>query len=96
MSGRWPRKREIAALWLLHERGPKLNLGAAVDILRAEFCVTKRTAVNIVKRLKRIGAVRIMRGDGEFIVEAVDPASFIAERASSYIASRRARCKGGG
>lgn len=95
-SGRWPKKREVAALWLLHSRGPRLNVGEAIDVLREEMCVTKRTASNIVKRLRRIGAVRLERDGDSIVVEALDPAEFIRRYASSYIASRRARCRGGG
>ncbi|GAB6147514.1 hypothetical protein [Stetteria hydrogenophila] len=95
-GGRWPRKREVAALWLLHERGPTLNLGEALGVLREELCVTKRTASNLLKRLRRLGAVKLETRGGGVVVEAVDPAEFIGRLASSYIAFRKGRCRGGG
>ncbi len=96
ITRRWPKKREVAALWLLHERGPRLNIGVAIDVLREELCVTKRTASNIVKRLRRIGVVKIEREQDGFVVEAMDPTEFIGRYASSYIASRKGRCRRGG
>lgn len=96
ITKRWPKKREVAALWLLHRRGPRLNIGVAIDLLREELCVTKRTASNIVKRLKRIGALKIERDGDSYVVEALDPAEFIGRYASSYIASRKGRCRSGG
>jgi len=85
-----PRRREIAALYLLARRGP-LNLGDAIDLIREELCTTKKTARNIIKRLRRIGLLYYtMNGDGitvnplplEMLVEAI---------AIPYIEGRKSR-----
>ena len=90
---RWPGKREVAALVLLHEAGPVLDVEEAAWVLRERLCVTKRTARNIIKRLKRLGAVRVRVDGGRVVVEAVDPCVFLSRLALAYAGSRRARCK---
>jgi hypothetical protein len=91
---RFPKKREWAALLLLADRSP-LNLGDAVDILKADMCVTKRTALRIIKRLKRLGLAKIeSRGDG-VIVSVLKPSEALAILVGRYLEGRRARCGGG-
>ena len=90
-----PRRRELAAYRLLLEAGT-LDLGEAIDLLRARMCVTKRTARGIVKRLRRIGAVRIVRErDGRLLVEPVPPNELLRIITDGYVESRSKRCGDG-
>ncbi len=88
-----PRKRELAAYILLAERGV-LEYGEAIELLRRELCVTKRTARGIVKRLKRIGAVALVERNRSFHVVAKPPDVFLREIIDGYIRSRKQRCLG--
>ena len=60
--------------------------------MRSELCTTKRTARNIIKRLKRIGALEIVEEEGRFTVKTVDPSILLYRVAASYIDRRRKRC----
>ncbi len=86
-----PRKRELAAYFLLVKAG-RLNLGEAVELVSGTLCTTKRTARNIIKRLKRIGAVKIRVSGPEIIVEPLPPEVFLEKIVSGYIESRSSRC----
>jgi DNA-binding MarR family transcriptional regulator len=90
---RVPKKRELAALWLLYSRGGTLNLGEAVDILRDELCMTKRTASNVIKRLKRLGVADIEVKENEIRVKVKSPFEVLKTLAEEYISRRRSRCK---
>ena len=86
-----PRRRELAAYLLLLEAGP-MNLGDAIDLVRTRLCSNKKTARNIIKRLKRIGALRVVRREGEIIVEPLDPLDFLRVLTRGYIEARSRRC----
>ena len=91
---RWPAKREVAALWVLSSLGRRVDLGVAVEELRARLCITKRTARGIVKRLRRLGALRLTRGpDGRVYVEPLPPEEFLAGYVYKYLEWRRGRCR---
>lgn len=89
---RLPRKRELAALAVLHRRGPRLNYGEAIEILSIELCVTRKTARNIVKRLRRIGSARIEVSGGSLTVEVESPDSLIYRVVETYLTGRKRRC----
>ncbi len=89
---RFPRKREWAALVLLSRRLGEGNLGEALDILASEMCVTKRTARNIVKRLKRLGLADIIAVGEEIRIRVADPLEALERLTTAYIEGRRARC----
>ncbi|MEB2836475.1 MAG: hypothetical protein GSR80_001640 [Desulfurococcales archaeon] len=89
---RFPRKREWAALVALARRGGELSLGEAIDILRVDLCVTKRTARRIIKRLSRIGALSLEKSDGEITVKSVEPSVFLERLVDAYMAGRKRRC----
>jgi len=90
---RFPKKREWAALVLLYERlGPEANLGDAIDALRTEMCLTKKTARNIIKRLKRLNFIKTEIVDGQVRLRVRNPAEVLREIARSYAANRRKRC----
>jgi hypothetical protein len=90
---RIPRKRELAALWLLYERGSTLNLGEALDILRSELCVTKRTARNIIKRLRKLGIVEVRVKEGELELKIGNPVDVFKRVVDEYILQRKKRCR---
>jgi len=87
------RRRELAAYLLLY-RSRVGEYGEAVELVRRELCTTKRTARNIVKRLARVGALRIVRRGDRFLVEVREPLELIELMVGGYIASRRDRCRG--
>lgn len=88
------RRRELAAAILLYRLygGSKVNMGEALDFLRREFCVTRKTAVNIVRRLGKLGFLRVSMEGGGLNVEIIDPVSVLEARARDYVKSRRERC----
>jgi len=89
---RLPGKRELAALTILHGRGPRLEYGEAIELLREELCVTKRTARNIIKRLRRLSLVSITREGGVLVVEAESPCKAVELAVSGYLERRMRRC----
>ncbi len=91
---RLPGKRELAALYLIYSRGPDMNYYAAIDLLRSEMCMNKKTARNIVKRLRKIGALTVYMEGGELRVRAEHPWSYLEEKLKSYISGRRSRRMG--
>lgn len=87
------RKREWASLALLHENGPRLEYGEAINLLRAGMCVTKRTARNIIKRLRSMGYASIAREGDRIVVEVVSPEEAMRKITDSYLSWRKARCR---
>lgn len=83
-----PRRREVAALYLLHQSGA-LELGEAIALLADRLCLTRRTAHNIVKRLRRLGLVRYSRDPaGRVLVRAASPEDLVRAIAIPYIRRR--------
>ncbi len=91
---RVPKKREITALWLLYKKGGEINLGEAIDLLRTELCVTKRTASNIIKRLRKLKLLEVKIYPNEIRIKAIDPLSIFESIALEYLKYRKTRCKG--
>jgi predicted transcriptional regulator len=89
-----PLPRELAALYILHRRGADLNYGEAIDILRQGMCMNKKTARNVLKRLRKIGAVTVYKDGGELRVRVRSPWEYLEALLSSYIELRGARCRG--
>ncbi len=87
------RRRELAAIMLLHRLYGvgKVNLGLVLDTLRGEMGVTKRTAVNIVKRLRKLGFISILRDSGGLYVELRNPCVVLEEYAMNYVRFRKER-----
>lgn len=90
---RLPKKREIAALVILYKKGRSIEYGTAIDFLRKELCTTKRTARNIIKRLKRIGALSLIKDGDSIVVVVDDPSNILFRLANSYIEKRRKKCR---
>ena len=90
---RIPKKRELAALWLLYKKGGEMILGDAIDILRAELCVTKRTASNIIKRLRKLKLLEVKVYPNEIRIKAIDPLSLFENVALEYLEYRKTRCR---
>ena len=86
------KRRELAALWLLSREGPS-DIGEAIDILSREMCVTRRTAMSIIKALSRLGLVSLRVSGERVSFKAEDPLTYVRSIALSYIESRRGRCR---
>jgi len=87
------RRREIAAYLLLYKAGVE-EYGEAIELVRRRLCTTKRTARNIVKRLARVGAIRVYRRGDTYRVEVAEPLEVLELMAGGYIASRSEKCGG--
>jgi len=82
-----PRRREVAALYLLYTHKPR-DLGEAIDLVSERLCTTRRTARRIIKRLKRIGLIRMEKSGGVILIEAASPEDLIRAIALPYISRR--------
>ncbi len=80
-------KRELAAYTLL-SKYKMLNYGDAIDLLASELIMTKRTASNILRRLKRLGLIRVKIEDTRIIVEAEDIWRILDDMLEKYKAER--------
>ncbi len=90
---RVPKKRELAALWLLYRKGESLNLGEAIDVLRKDLCVNRKTALNIIKRLKKLGIAEVRVLENEIQIKLKDPLTLVKYIAEEYLELRKRRCK---
>jgi len=70
-----------------------MNLGEAIDILRVNLCMTKRTASNIIKRLKKLKLLEIKIYPNEIRIKVIDPLSLIESIALGYLKFRKMKCK---
>ena len=87
------KKREIAAYILLYKSDIS-EYGEAIDFLVRELCTSRKTARNIIKRLKRIGALKLETGETSIKMSVVDPLEFLELISSGYIDTRREKCLG--
>ena len=85
------RRRELAAYTLILKRG-RVELGEAVDLVSRYMCTTKRTARRIIKRLRRLGLVRLVQEETRFVVEPVDPVDVMVSASRDYMRARWERC----
>lgn len=79
-----PRRREIAALYILYKQGP-MELGEAIKTLSETLCKTRRTSHNIIKRLRKLGLVTYQRSNDKIIVVATSPERLVEAIAIPYI-----------
>ncbi|MEB3774494.1 MAG: hypothetical protein GSR86_06180 [Desulfurococcales archaeon] len=82
-----PRRREVAALYLLYTYKPR-DLGEAIDLVSTRLCTTRRTARRILKRLRRIGLLRVEKHGGALLVEVASPEDLVRAIAIPYISRR--------
>ena len=89
---RWPKKREFLAYYLIYkEYGDKeVNIGNVIDLLIKSFCVNRKTAINIIDHLARIGFVERTR---PLYVRCLSLNDILDKILCSYIESRKKRCK---
>jgi hypothetical protein len=87
------RRRELAAAILLFKLygAGRVNVGLVLDALGGEMGVARRTAINIVKRLRKLGFLTFWKSDSGLYVELKDPCLVLEGYAMSYIESRRGR-----
>jgi len=89
-----PRKRELAAYWILREYNEIVNYGTAIDLLRRNLCVTRKVAINIIKRLKKLGLIKVLVSENEVVIKVASFDRVIKQLVNTYINARRARsCK---
>ena len=91
---RWSRllkKRELVAYYLLcgWEGGRVWNIGEAVDYLVRELRLSRKTAINIIRRFKRIGLLE-PREQVSFV--CIGLKTYLEEIVKSYVCLRRRRC----
>ncbi len=84
-------KREMAAYTILLDMG-EADLGIALDLLSSRICTTKRTARRIVKRLKRLGLLRLYIKHEKIIIYPIPPSEVLHRATEEYLAWRRERC----
>ena len=85
--GFWPDKREASFYWLLRNKlGERFNLGEALEVASPYF--SKKVALNIMKRLTKLGLLKKV-GPQEY--ELVDLEEWLSERAREYLEARRVR-----
>ncbi len=65
---KWFKKRDFIVYYALFRTygGRSFNLGEAVDFIRENFCFNRSTAINILKRLLKLGLVT-QRNELEYI-----------------------------
>ncbi|MEB3759922.1 MAG: hypothetical protein GSR72_01700 [Desulfurococcales archaeon] len=83
-------KRELVAYTLLCKH-KKINYGDAIDLLASELVMTKRTASNILRRLKRLGLIKVKIEDTGIIVEAEDIWRILNDMLERYKTERHRR-----
>ena len=93
---RLPKKRELAALYILYSRGNDLNYLEAVELVKNNMCMNKKTARNVIKRLRKIGAITVYKAGGELRVKVMSPWEFLERKLQAYIESKAKRCMGPG
>ncbi|MCE4609780.1 MAG: hypothetical protein F7C36_05315 [Desulfurococcales archaeon] len=84
------KKRELAAYTLLSKH-KKINYGDAIDLLTSELIMTKRTASNVLRRLKRLGLIKVKIEDTRIIIEVEDIWRILDNMLEKYKAERHRR-----
>ncbi len=87
------KKRELAAYIILYDKGPEINLGTAIDLIASRLCTTRRTARNIIKRLRKLNILSISKTSDAIVIRVKDPVDFIRDVTRGYIITRSSRCK---
>ena len=93
-ASRWSRllkKRELVAYYLLCglEGGRVWNIGEAIDYLVRELCLSRKTAINIIRRYKRIG---LLEPRDHVSFECVGLKTYLEEIVKSYVCLRKRKC----
>lgn len=85
------KKRELVAYYLLcgWEGGRVWNIGEAIDYLIRELCLSRKTAINIIRRFKRIG---LLEPRDQVSFECVGLKTYLEEIVKSYVCLRRRKC----
>ena len=86
-------KRELSAAIILYRLygEASVNLGLAIDTLREELGVTKKVAMSIVKRLRKLGFLTVESDNLKVEVKVRNPCSVIEEYALRYAEARKHR-----
>ena len=84
-------KRELAA-YILLERYGEIELGAALDLLSNELCMTKKVSRNIVKRLRKLKLLEYYKINNKIILKIKSINDALNEFYSNYRSTRAAKC----
>jgi hypothetical protein len=86
---RWLKKREFLAYYMIYRRlGSRADQGEILALLRSVF--PRRTARNILKRLRRAGLLTPLAGE-TLVYEVRDLHEYLDSLLSSYISMRKER-----
>ncbi len=90
---RWLKKREFLSYYLLLKNFDRraFNVGDAIDLLIKEFCMNRKTAVNIIKRLYRCGFI-VSVSSVEY--RCMDVYKILDMYLNTYKERRLKRCRG--
>lgn len=89
------RKRELAVIVYLvttHGVGARVNAGLILSDLEKNMCMSKKIAKNSIRRLAKLGFLRVIRDEREILVEVQDPIQVLKKMADDYIHGRQSRC----
>ena len=88
-------KRELSASFLLYRSfgGREVNLEEALSLLREEMCLTRSSALNVVRRLQKLGFLDVRKKDESIVMLPHDPLRPLEAISLSYLSSRKGRCR---
>ncbi|MEM0340244.1 MAG: hypothetical protein QXN05_01705 [Acidilobaceae archaeon] len=89
-------KREIACALKLVDSfglGNKVNIGLVLAVLEKELCMSRKASKNSLKRLSKLGFIRIIKTENELLAVIEDPISVLRKIVESYVKKRSERCK---
>ncbi|MCX8196288.1 MAG: BlaI/MecI/CopY family transcriptional regulator [Acidilobaceae archaeon] len=88
-------KRELAASIIMYKKfgEGEANLEDLVSLLREEMCLTRRSAMNVIKRLRKLGFLEVRAGGRSIAAILRNPLEPLEAMASSYVSSRKGRCR---
>lgn len=89
------RKRELAAIIKLVDTfgiGCRVNLGLVLETLEKDVCMSRKVAKNSLKRLAKLGFLRLIRDEREVLVMIEDPLHVLRKIAGEYLSGRKSRC----
>ncbi len=82
------KKRELVAYYLLCSNENTWNIGDAVDFLVSKLCLSKKTAYNIFRRLRRLG---LLRRQVDLVYKCVPFKVYIERIVEDYVYTRSER-----
>ncbi len=89
---RWVKKREFLSYYLLYKRfsTDKFNIGEAIDVLVREFCMSRKSAFNVFRRIYKMGFIERI---DKLVYRCLEPSDILDAYLRSYREKRLKRCK---